>query len=737
MGHLINPIAFRLGHARSWEDNWFVRNLYYPEYLHSILKIRSYLYFFFTTKFMERRGVLLSHFLLFKFIKVLLIKIYLYNIDLEKTSNIYYYQGYSLFNSSLQKIRAGITKATSIPHFYKIYNFDVFFLVYIFYKFFFKYKIYLKKKKLVIKKKKKIYKKLLGFYNYYLNQWVFNQLKNDKDKVSIPNKLFDKKKFIYYNPKKSKVSRLDLKINIDLSNFVNMSFMDFYLYLFYKVRVKDFNADLEFEKYPWKFDYIPNFFDKWKSLIKLYKNLKFLKYKNSKFKNNNYFIFYANFILFFFNLLKKNKEGRLIRLRKFTFKLVRLIFYSRFYNKFTFFYTKFLKVLISLITNIKNLVFKFVSITNGSINAKFLARYIGLKLKRKHPLFRVINPIKRELRKFSFQKKDSLRIRLSKIYGLELKNQYIINTNKKEFIYLLLLIYDLYEKDYFLYYKKNQTHMTFDLYIYITMLYKYKKKKIISKLDNFIKNKFLIYFFWVKKKTGYLFLKKKPKIPLSTLFFKISINLIKKTFNNYNNLKKNINILLDFISKKIFINLILGANRLNLDFLYKNFFLVSFDINIFKILNLNFMCLIINTILNNCILLNYNSLINIDSKTLFISNYFLCTFMDYIYTIYSFKNIEQFAKVNKRLLYYKIKSIYKSNSYLLGFKMSFKGRFSRKQRASSIWFHQGYVPLNTIKSNIDFAFLSVPIKNSAVSIKLWLYKNTSATLWNLQFLNKA
>lgn len=60
----------------------------------------------------------------------------------------------------------------------------------------------------------------------------------------------------------------------------------------------------------------------------------------------------------------------------------------------------------------------------------------------------------------------------------------------------------------------------------------------------------------------------------------------------------------------------------------------------------------------------------------------------------------------------------------MGFKMSFKGRFSRKQRASSIWFHQGFVPLNTIKAIIDYAFFTIPLKNSAISVKLWLYKNT-------------
>jgi hypothetical protein len=32
MGHLINPIAFRLGHGRSWEDIWFIKNIYYSDF---------------------------------------------------------------------------------------------------------------------------------------------------------------------------------------------------------------------------------------------------------------------------------------------------------------------------------------------------------------------------------------------------------------------------------------------------------------------------------------------------------------------------------------------------------------------------------------------------------------------------------------------------------------------------------------------------------------------------------
>jgi ribosomal protein S3 len=56
---------------------------------------------------------------------------------------------------------------------------------------------------------------------------------------------------------------------------------------------------------------------------------------------------------------------------------------------------------------------------------------------------------------------------------------------------------------------------------------------------------------------------------------------------------------------------------------------------------------------------------------------------------------------------------------LIGYKIKLSGRFSRKQRSSSIWFSFGSVPLNTIKSNIEYNAHSIPIKNSLITIKVW------------------
>lgn len=60
----------------------------------------------------------------------------------------------------------------------------------------------------------------------------------------------------------------------------------------------------------------------------------------------------------------------------------------------------------------------------------------------------------------------------------------------------------------------------------------------------------------------------------------------------------------------------------------------------------------------------------------------------------------------------------------MGFKLVFKGRFSRKLRASKITLIIGKIPLNTLDSKIDYTFLTIPLLNSALSIKLYMYKNT-------------
>ena len=55
---------------------------------------------------------------------------------------------------------------------------------------------------------------------------------------------------------------------------------------------------------------------------------------------------------------------------------------------------------------------------------------------------------------------------------------------------------------------------------------------------------------------------------------------------------------------------------------------------------------------------------------------------------------------------------------LFGFKFHFKGRFSRKQRAGSYIVERGNLPLTSLSANIDYGFITMPLFNSIVSIKV-------------------
>jgi len=61
----------------------------------------------------------------------------------------------------------------------------------------------------------------------------------------------------------------------------------------------------------------------------------------------------------------------------------------------------------------------------------------------------------------------------------------------------------------------------------------------------------------------------------------------------------------------------------------------------------------------------------------------------------------------------------KYNSFS-GFKIKCVGRFSRRLRARSYWYSLGNVPLNSIMAPIQYGFFCAPLKNSSISVKVWM-----------------
>jgi len=70
MGHIINAKGMRVGLVYNWCDQWFSELQFYPEYLHSIFRIRFFLVYFFNFPCFESRGFFFSHFEMVKNIKI-------------------------------------------------------------------------------------------------------------------------------------------------------------------------------------------------------------------------------------------------------------------------------------------------------------------------------------------------------------------------------------------------------------------------------------------------------------------------------------------------------------------------------------------------------------------------------------------------------------------------------------------------------------------------------------------
>ena len=570
-------------------------------------------------------------------------------------------------------------------------------------------------------------KKFVYFYLYNkskqknLNEFFLNNIK-EGNLYKFLKKEKKENEFLKIEAYEKKINLLDFKK-------LNIGFLDFFFYIFFKINMLEKKQDdiIHGSGNRRHYEMVLNYSLKIKKLIKLLKL--FLKTKiqiGSKTKRKRSVKNFIFFLFFFFNVLDsiKKKTGRKrIKLRDINLKLTRLFVFNKILTDFAYFYGNFLGHIISILSNISNYQFKFCHITNKSINARFLARYIGLKLRGKFPLFYVINPIKRELKKLS--KKKRVKNLLNRKLNI---NKFNLNL-KNGFKNILIYLFNKYSGIYIFYYKKFKTLITFDIFSFFFIL---KKKKKYQMLLMFWKNLFKKYYksnFWYKKKI--LILNKK----WITFFIYLikKKNIYKLYFSKKYNLLLKINM---YIKNKLLINLFFGYNKYNVDNLYIILLDLKWDMNTFFFYNTEYIFLLIYSYFFSYNISNYNISLNNNSNYIIMSSYYLKSYMFYLYSNFSFRKIMEHLNLNRRKYYIRLRNTYKSSSFILGYKMSFKGRFTRKQRASSIWFHQGIVPLNTIKGFIDYSFFTIPLKNSAISVKLWLYKDMNGIIWDNKFVSK-
>ena len=127
MGHLINPIAFRLGINKSWESIWYIKNIYYPEFIHDILNLRNFIYYIFLSRDSIESGILLSEIKFFKFFKKYIVKIFLYHLELEKIS---YKLMNNIYVNYYKKLKTKSYKL--LPDFWFLDNADLYAFIFLF-----------------------------------------------------------------------------------------------------------------------------------------------------------------------------------------------------------------------------------------------------------------------------------------------------------------------------------------------------------------------------------------------------------------------------------------------------------------------------------------------------------------------------------------------------------------------------------------------------------------------------
>lgn len=123
--------------------------------------------------------------------------------------------------------------------------------------------------------------------------------------------------------------------------------------------------------------------------------------------------------------------------------------------------------------------------------------------------------------------------------------------------------------------------------------------------------------------------------------------------------------------------------------------------------------------------INFNSLISFCSKLSL--DFSRIQFINLNYNLFMFNNYLGFSYkaffLKKNIVYVnaiKARS-YKNNNkrnLLKGFKMHCSGRFSRRQRAGSVWYSRGRVPLNTFSVSIDYGAYTIPLENSEICVKV-------------------
>lgn len=752
MGHLINPVAFRLGVNKSWESTWYIKNIYYAEFLHNALNLRNFAYRIFTTKDVIESGIFLSEIFFFKIFKTYIINIYLYHLELEKVS----YKFINRLYVNYYKKNYKNNKLSLPPHYWFLHNADLYAFIFVFYHVFFnvtnKFGNENKKIKLglnideniefIIEKfNKKMLKKVKGRSSLLNDLDLY--LENLVNKIRRLTNLMEWKTFILNMRELKYIFKKKFRYNHYKHNLLLAKLKETFEYTDVLKKIKKkYNIKKSIFFYLIH-SYLIGDWDIYKVLknkLKLYKKkqknpIKYLykkEIKNKGFFSRKGTFWYKKWFTptvdydlllvssdniidnFFLNIFlyigKKVGFAKFKNFRRFHKKWGYIIKFLKFLNSFEYknwfgISPFFLFLSASLYNNLKarknrnyfnvrDLIYRYIYIWLGKY---FFFPFFKNFTEILFPIFIDLIKIPKIKVNYFFISVNDVSARFIAVYiSLKLRKNHnlksIINPVKKELWRLSrssrkdLFDFKLVEKIMKIKSKKKFIRLLkLMFFCYNKILYnKIKKNNII----------FTIEFFWFKY---HLIKNKKKSKKLSIISKWIKIEVFFDFF--YGKLQNDFNV--NFWRAKLKRRMRWKKKRSIFTFIFSRLNYLSYNnIKKFKIININYLLIFTNII-------KY--------------------YVDFNFFILLWDIASKFNRRNSR---HNLNEYKKSG--LIAFKMAFKGRFSRKQRASSIWYSNGRASLNRLDLEVDYAFVKVPLKNSIVSIKIWLFRNTKFN--NIKFI---
>lgn len=667
MGHVVNAKAMRVGWSTIWCDQWYSELQYYSEYLHSIFRIRYYLVYIFTRRHFDKKSIIYSHFEILRHYKNLYVEIYLYSGKLETDYEDYKFNFfYRLYN--LERNRDPETRE---PMFLQMALKLV--LIFDWIHFF---------------SSKKLRKKDLLAFIVFLREYEVSVITQYLRKLSF------KKYFLWSRPKPP----IDFKKRRLVRSIVS------------KFLGEEIKAESKYDRVKKAFEANLPLLTKNKKLILGYKlditkNLKKRRKKSWAFRR---YLRYLTSIGYFGprGRRRKHRSKKYFKKHIFTYSksdvyLFMLLFISflsakiyigkasvwkqpnrntvlrRFYMAGAAFkemsahigpFSAILGYTFQNLGKFSKVYINFFLTNNNCVNAKFLSRFIGRKLKQNYPLRELLNPIRKELTyiiALTKQGRNSFLLKSKEKYIVNLKN---LALRRSYFKTLLSALFVLYRKHINFYFAKNKIWLNLELlllFIWFNANITDCNQKLVWTVGNYFLNRCgYLCFFDYKMPTKLFSRMFVPKIKLLYAFAQRG-----RFFGFFNVLYNSI-----YASKLVFFDLF--------------YFDVTYRMP---------------SVYLRALYINYNR------------------YLRFNYWQYNYRWVVNESGMNH--LKSRIAEFTKANN-LKGYKMHLKGRFTRKQRAASYWFSKGKVPLNSIDSFVDFAFFTIPLKNSAITVKIWLYKSS-------------